>query len=111
AVGGLDGVILPPRWAERLGAAGAWLGQDGVGFENTPAFGGGTQVNWIIVCALIAFLAPNTQEILRAYRPALAVQSGEAAWWRWRPAPAWLALAILAAALPALSLTSPAEFL
>ena len=111
AMVGFNGLILPSRWLERLGAAGAWLAQHGVRFENAPAFGGGTQVNWIIVCALIAFLAPNTQEILRAYRPALAVQSGVAAWWRWRPAPAWLALAILAAALAVLSLTSPTEFL
>ena len=112
AMAGANGVTLPYRWLEKLGAAGSWLAQHGVQFRNTPTFGGGTQINWIIACALIAFLAPNTQEIMRAFRPALGVDpDGTSHWWRWRPARRWLAFTVLAAGLAVLSLTSVSEFI
>jgi len=112
AMAGANGVTLPYRWLDKLGAAGTWLARQGVQFQNTPTFGGGTQINWILICALIAFAAPNTQEILRSFRPALGVDpDGAAHWWRWRPARPWLAFAILAAGLAVLSLTSVSEFI
>ncbi|MCC7485785.1 MAG: MBOAT family protein [Burkholderiales bacterium] len=112
AMAGANGVTLPYRWLDRLGAAGAWLAGHGVRFENTATFGGGTQMNWIVACALIVFLAPGTQEIMRAFRPALGVEpDGTARWWRWRPAPAWLAAITAAGALAVLSLTSVSEFI
>jgi len=112
AMTGAGGVTLPYRWLARLGAAGTWLAGHGVRFENTATFGGGTQMNWIIACALIAFVAPNTQEILRRFRPALGVEPGSVArWWHWRPAWPWLAATALAAACAVLSLTAVSEFI
>ncbi len=112
AMAGANGTTLPYRWLDKLGAAGAWLARQGVHFQNTPAFAGGPQINWTIVCALIAFLGPNTQEILRSFRPALGVEpDGKRHWWRWRPSRPWLAFTILAAGLAVLSLTSVSEFI
>ncbi|MBI3917635.1 MAG: MBOAT family protein [Betaproteobacteria bacterium] len=112
AMAGANGVTLPYRWLDKLGAAGSWLAQHGVRFENTATFGGGTQVNWILICGLIAFCTPNTQEILRAFRPALGVEPGGVArWWHWRPAWPWLAATAVAAACAVLSLTAVSEFI
>jgi alginate O-acetyltransferase complex protein AlgI len=57
----------------------------------------------IALLAVIAWFAPNTQELLARYRPALgfAVEPGEPSWYerlRWRPSYAWsVALAVIAA--------------
>ena len=76
------------------------------------AFAGGPQLNWIIVCLLIAWWAPNTQQILRQFRPALGVEpEGAARWWNWRPAWRWLVFTTLTASLAVLSLTSISEFI
>jgi hypothetical protein len=112
AMTGANGMTLPYRWADKLGAAGAWLARHGVRFENTGTFGGGPQLNWLIACALIVWLAPNTQQILRAFRPALGVEpDGHSAWWQWRPAWPWLAATSVIAALAVLSLTEVSEFI
>jgi D-alanyl-lipoteichoic acid acyltransferase DltB (MBOAT superfamily) len=109
---GANGVSLPYRWLDKLGAAGTWLAAHGVQFQHTPAFAGGPQINWTVICALIAFAAPNTQEIMRWFRPALGVEPDRTPpWWRWRPARGWLVLAVLIAGLAVLSLTSVSEFI
>jgi D-alanyl-lipoteichoic acid acyltransferase DltB (MBOAT superfamily) len=39
AMFGANGVTLPYRWLEKLGALGAWLASQGVTFQNTSTFG------------------------------------------------------------------------
>ncbi len=103
---------MPYRWLDKLGAAGGWLAQHGVRFENTLTFSGGPQINWTIICALIVFWAPNTQQILQAFRPALGVEpDGVKHWWRWRPGLSWLVYVTLTASFAMLSLTSVSEFI
>jgi alginate O-acetyltransferase complex protein AlgI len=113
AMSGANGVTLPYRWLGKLGEIGAWLAGHGVRFaESTPTFGGGPQLNWILICAAIAWWAPNTQEIMRAFRPALGVEpQGASRWWNWRPDWRWLAFASGAATIAILSLTSVSEFI
>ena len=112
AMSGANGVTLPYRWLDRLGDVGPWLATQGVRFENVYTFGGGPQLNWLLACALIVWWAPNTQEILRAFRPALGVkEGGPQRGWRWRPAWPWLAFSGAAAAASILSLTSVSEFI
>jgi len=112
AMAGANGVTLPYRWFEKLGTLGSWLAGQGVRFENTATFGGGAQLNWLILCALIVWLAPNSQQVLRAFRPALGVEpDGTQPWWQWRPALPWLAATTIAAVLAVLSLTEVSEFI
>ena len=76
-------------------------------------------IRWIAVLALVAWFAPNTQELLGRYRPALGFEPspGEGSRFRrlllWRPSYAWsLAVALLAAAsILTLWIGDNAEFL
>jgi alginate O-acetyltransferase complex protein AlgI len=110
AMTGANGVTLPYRWLEKTGAFGAWLSTQGVVFQNTPVFGGGTQINWLIACALIVWLAPNTQQWMRGYQPALGV-TDESCGWRWRPARRWLVATAALAVFGILSLSELSEFI
>jgi D-alanyl-lipoteichoic acid acyltransferase DltB (MBOAT superfamily) len=112
AMTGANGVTLPYRWLEKLGAAGTWLSGQGVVFQNTTVFGGGAQLNWLVACALIVWLAPNTQQLMRGYQPALGVaDNGGAGILRWHPTWRWLASAAALAAFGILSLSALSEFI
>ena len=109
------GAALPEPILARLGPLNAALEGLGIG----SYLGGGANFVetwcWIAVSALIAFLAPNTQEIMGRFEPALP-EEGRA---RLRPAPhlVWTplrrnAIAIgLLLALGMLALSRPTEFL
>ena len=111
AMAGANGVTLPYRWLEKLGAVGAWLSGQGVVFQSTPVFGGGTQVNWLIACALIVWLAPNTQQLMRGYQPALGVADSGPGGLRWRLNGRWLAAVAALATFGILSLSALSEFI
>jgi D-alanyl-lipoteichoic acid acyltransferase DltB (MBOAT superfamily) len=74
-------------------------------------------IRWIVVLALIAWFAPNTQELMVRYRPVLGqMRERTAAWNRWmvwRPSYGWgIVIALLsAAALANLWIGDNAEFL
>ncbi|MBA3497851.1 MAG: MBOAT family protein, partial [Gemmatimonadales bacterium] len=115
------GLSLPSNLAGRLAdsplAALAGLRFDGP-FHNGLVLEPVTALLWIGALALIAWFAPNTQEILARYRPALGFEAvrGAAAryrWLLWRPSTAWsLLVAVLAAmALANMWVGDNAEFL
>ena len=113
--GGVQGVVcvsLPDALLLRLGGLGSWLVQQGV--EPNP--GGGRMFVftylWILLLLPVVFLAPNTQQIMGRFEPALRgadrSDAGRASWradWRWATAMA----IVLGCGL--LSLTRPSEFL
>jgi hypothetical protein len=75
-------------------------------------------LRWIAILALIAWFAPNTQELMGKYRPALGFLRGESVasryhWLLWRPSYVWsLLLALLSAvALMNMWVGDNAEFL
>ncbi|BCX49869.1 alginate O-acetylation protein [Haloferula helveola] len=54
-----------------------------------------------VLCVLLVWLLPNTQQWMRRYQPALGVGSmpggmlGQRRWWQWRPTPMWAIFLIL----------------
>jgi len=71
---------------------------------------------WLAVLFPITLLAPNTQQIMAAYRPALATSGGEirpARWasLRWRPTGAWALAGAAGAVVAVLGLARVSEFL
>jgi alginate O-acetyltransferase complex protein AlgI len=97
---GLNGLVLPEHLGPLLGPLGRRLAAAGVEFRfaSIPDAAG---IRWIGALLLIAFVCPNTQQIMRHWRPALVVPASHglsvirAAW---SPNAAWaVAIATLAA--------------
>jgi hypothetical protein len=109
---GHSGVTLPDAIGARLGGFAHTLEQLGIGWS----LGGGTQFietwTWVVVAALVAFFAPNTQQIMHRFSPALD-HDGTAAPARlsWLPAPRPALAAGLLAVACMLALSRPSEFL
>jgi D-alanyl-lipoteichoic acid acyltransferase DltB (MBOAT superfamily) len=107
---GLNGVSLPDAIARAVGGA-ERLATVGVG---VTLGGGGAFVavwSWIAALALLAFLAPNPQQLLADRRPALDLDLVAPSRWRWRPSPAWAYAMAGVFALGILALTQVSEFL
>jgi alginate O-acetyltransferase complex protein AlgI len=67
---GLNGIVIPPNWFHALGSP-AWLAALGVSADDVGRFGGVPQMLWIAALLVLVWGFPNTQDIMRRYRPAL----------------------------------------
>ncbi|MBL8447300.1 MAG: MBOAT family protein [Zoogloeaceae bacterium] len=110
---GLTGATLPESILSRMGPAQALL--QGLGVEGY--LGGGAHFagtwGWVAAGALIAFLAPNTQQIMGHFEPALAEaghvpRAPRLAWQPRRPEAVAVGLVL---ALGVLAMSRPTEFL
>ena len=111
---GANGVAIPQGVAGVLGEVGRQMQNVGIG----TFLGGGQRFietyAWVTVGALIAFLAPNTQQIAARFEPALDFDAGQSAAPRplqWRPTLPWAVAIGLLATAGLLSLSRPTEFL
>jgi alginate O-acetyltransferase complex protein AlgI len=109
---GLNGFTLPDFWLAKWGALGAWLVQHGVTFADSNGLVRTGLVNWIVILFAVVWLAPNSQQIMGRFRPALGVpEPAYGGWLRWRPS-AWTAVPVAALALIAIvNLHKKSEFL
>ncbi len=90
---GLQGFALPHTYQGYLNTfwnLGDWLDTQGVAFGKVILFKGITEVGFLGLLMLIAWFAPNTQQIMFNYRPALEIYPGEISksrftWALWRP--------------------------
>jgi len=95
AMSGLNGFVLPDAWLPKWGAFGLWLSAQGVSFGATNDLIMGGAINWIWISLLIVWFAPNTQQIMAAYKPALDMPESRTRL-SWRPsAPAALIVWLL----------------
>lgn len=109
---GAHGVSLPAAIALRAGSLAPWL----VGHGVVLAPGGGSQFlmtwAWVIALLPIVFFAPNTQQIMRGFTPALDQDAhAPAAGQPWQPTVRWAVAMAGVLCLGLLSLTRPSEFL
>jgi D-alanyl-lipoteichoic acid acyltransferase DltB (MBOAT superfamily) len=112
AMAGLNGIVLPDAWLTRWGGLGQWLAGHGVAFGATPALARTGVVHWIWILLLVVWLAPNTQQIMAASRPALGVPADSAApRWQWRPAVVYAAVTAALALTVLINLHRHSEFL
>ncbi len=82
---GMNGFVMPDAWLLKWGAFGQWLEAHGMIFGATNGLIGGGAINWIWISMLIVLLAPNTQEIMQHYKPALGVPVMQPVRLAWRP--------------------------
>lgn len=112
AMFGFNGVTLPDAIALRLGEVAPLLVKVGVVF--TPGGGGNFVMNylWIVALLPIVFLAPNTQQIMVRFKPALdCPHAGQHNQFVWRPGRGWAVLMAVVLTAGLLSLAQPSEFL
>ena len=82
---GMNGFVIPDAWMLKWGVFGQWLAAHGIAFGATNGLIGGGAINWIWISMLIVLLAPNTQQIMQHYKPALGVPTMTATRLVWRP--------------------------
>jgi D-alanyl-lipoteichoic acid acyltransferase DltB (MBOAT superfamily) len=96
---GLHGCALPDHWLAKWGALGQWLAANGVSFTESRALVPGGLINWIAILLAVVWLAPNTQQIMARFGPAIVVPGPEyRGRLQWRPA-VWTAVPLAALAL------------
>jgi len=88
---GLHGFVLPEHYAQ-IGRIGS-LESLGIRFSAFPLYAGGWQLVDLATACAIVWFCPNTQEIMRNYRPALGTDRTVQHW-----APAWRPGLVLAVA-------------
>jgi hypothetical protein len=101
---GRHGFALPEAWGEGLTASLVdALGTIGLRFETVAIDLESWILVWIAGLLSVVWLMPNTQQLLKLYRPDLGyTDEGKSAMTRrltWRPNPAWL-IVISSATLP-----------
>lgn len=109
---GLNGISMPDAVVLHAGAFAPWMEKAGVAF--TPGGGRDFVLNylWILALLPVVFLAPNTQEIMRKFPPALSAADFSAgSFMAWVPQRAWAAFMAVVLAGGLLSLMKPSEFL
>ena len=96
---GFNGIEMPFKWLAKWGAAGNWLSLHGVRFHDSPTFASGL-LYWIVGGLAIVWLAPNTQQIMEWFDPALNYRPEprpSMLWLRWRPTMRWALASVVVA--------------
>jgi alginate O-acetyltransferase complex protein AlgI len=74
------------------------------------------EIRWLVPALAIAWFAPNIQQIMQRFGPALEIYPGEiealrVRWLEWQPSFAWALVAALVSVLALINLTHVSEFL
>ena len=118
---GGHGLSLSSSLIGEIGNAEQWLLEHGVVFHgmfHNHAFGADPKwgIAWVVALFLASTLLPNTQQLLRRYRPALETYKNEipcsrCRWIEWRPTAPWALFTFGIFIITILSLTQASEFL
>lgn len=112
AMAGLNGFALPVEWLAKWGGLGQWLAMHGVAFSNTAAVIKGAALIWIVVCLMLVWLAPNTQQMLMHFKPALNIpETQPAKRLLWQPSYLWLTASVVVAVSSILFISELSEFI
>jgi alginate O-acetyltransferase complex protein AlgI len=112
---GHNGVVLPAQWQPAGGVlAKTFLGL-GVRFGDMTYFHRVAQLNWLLVLLVFCWVAPNTQQVLAQYRPALMTpgydEIGSGGHAAWRPDAGWMVLLAILGVAALLSIPRYSEFI
>jgi alginate O-acetyltransferase complex protein AlgI len=105
---GLHGFVLPVEWQAKLARIPALAG---LTFADLGAtFHGREELQIIAILLALAWLAPNTQELMRRFAPALG-ESGASSRLVWKPSFGWALTIAVLTVIPLLRLNRISEFL
>jgi D-alanyl-lipoteichoic acid acyltransferase DltB (MBOAT superfamily) len=120
---GLNGYEISPNISGKIGSLEGWfLEHGGIYQDMLSGAAMATNMNvsevllFILLLASIAYLLPNTQQIMGRYKPAFEIYKNEISykgysWLEWSPKFSWALLISLVFSLSVLSLTKITEFL
>jgi alginate O-acetyltransferase complex protein AlgI len=108
---GINGFVIPDAWLPKWGAFGQWLVTHGTAFGASNGLIGGGAINWIWILMLIVLLAPNTQQIMQHFKPALGVPAMAATRLAWQPTLKAFALIWLMGFIAVINLNQQSAFL
>jgi alginate O-acetyltransferase complex protein AlgI len=108
---GNHGISMPEGLGLRLGSLTPWLIAQGITF--TPGGGRDFVMTFLWVAALLpmVFFAPNTQQVMGHFKPALDQDAGDSLHWQWQPRRGWVVVMTLVLASGLMMLSRPSEFL
>ncbi|MDA0339720.1 MAG: hypothetical protein O2910_07780 [Proteobacteria bacterium] len=102
---GENGAVLPQLYEEMLGGLAPVMAQLNISFGTATGVGGVPQLVFLAVATLAVLFMPNTQQIMRRYRPAILPEDMRqedvmvSAGLTWRASPKWgIFVGVLAAA-------------
>jgi len=84
AMVGMNGFAFPATWLAETGAFGQWLSSHGIDFSAGSSLISDS-ITWICASLFIVWFAPNTQQIMAEYRPALHIPETGKLKLCWRP--------------------------
>lgn len=118
---GLNGFALPAGLAFVFHPVQGLLNKFGITFIETSGDQFVKGVLWVVALLGLAFLAPNTQQLLHAYEPVLdmpdtrRLEAGQPTqpkrWREWHPTPVWVMATAALAFFGTISITRVSEFL
>jgi D-alanyl-lipoteichoic acid acyltransferase DltB (MBOAT superfamily) len=119
---GLHGIVIPSGLEFALTPVLGLLEIIGVRFADTSGTVLLMTYGWVTALLAIAFICPNTQQIMARVKPVLESWSGTAdvrgydaagrgPWWEWRFSPIWAIVIGCAAFVAIISITRVSEFL
>lgn len=87
SMAGMNGFALPDQWLAKWGVVGQWLSNNGVTFSDSRGLVPSGLINWLAILLAIAWFAPNTQQIMARFNPALLIPQNmaPARLMLWRP--------------------------
>ena len=119
---GLHGIVIPSGLEFALKPVRGFLDLLGVRFANTSGSSLLMNYAWVMVLLAVAFVFPNSQQILARANPVLEysarpanggarIAAGRRSWWEWQPSALWAFAIGCAAFIAIISITRVSEFL
>ncbi|MDY6825253.1 MAG: MBOAT family protein [Thermodesulfobacteriota bacterium] len=117
SMAGLNGFALPEKFLAKFEFLAVPLQEAGVTFCHMHYFKGSNEVVYIVMAILVAWFAPNIQQITNQYTPYINIMTkgrklpDAPQWLRWQPSLRWAVVLIICILASILSLSRASEFL
>ncbi len=113
---GLNGAVIPAHWQLYFGPLAPVLEQLGFRFADLGTLSRISVIPWLLGVLLLAFYAPNTQQIMHRFDPALMTDRKQTIapahrWLSWRPSRLWVLIIAFMAAWAVFGRTTTSQFL
>lgn len=108
---GINSFALPDAWLLKWGTFGQWLNEHGVSFGSTNNLIMDNAIIYICISLIIVWFAPNTQQIMTGFKPALDFPDGVQEKLTWKPSILWAIYAFSLGFASIIMLSGRSEFL